>query len=423
MASLIVNLLNMRKLITVMVVMLCFTINSRAQRNEIFSPTVKSLQVVANDDWLSPPVMTLGGSNYIHIDFDDLSHTYKRFIYKVEHCEADWSISNDIFESDYMEGFDGNPIEDFSKSINTTVLYTHYALTLPNSNCRLKLSGNYRLTVYDEDNNNEKVLTACFLIVEPKMGVSMQVNTNTDIDVNLSHQQVDLNVSYGNMTVTDPMGQICTVVLQNGRWDQAVINAKANYVMNNQLVWTHNRSLIFDAGNEYHKFEMLDVHHPTLGVDKIDYVTDYFHCILFANEPRINYVYDEDADGSFYIRNSDNQENDIISDYLWVHYTMKCDRVNGNVYVNGAWTNDRFLPEYLMAYNDMKKCYEASILQKQGYYSYQYVVVNGDGKTSFLPAEGSFYQTENKYQALVYFKGPGERTYKLVGYSQVQIKS
>lgn len=392
-----------------------------AQYNEIYSQQIHSLQVVANDDWLSPPIMTLGGNNRINIDFDDFTHTYHRYIYKVEHCEADWSTSDQIFESDYLEGFNGNPIDDYAKSLNTTVLYTHYSLTLPNSNCSLKMSGNYRVTVYDNDNNDEKVLAACFMVVQPLMGVSMDITTNTDIDVNESNQQVGFSVSYGNINVTDPAGQICTVVMQNGRWDNCMVNVKPNYITNDKLVWTHNRNLIFPAGNEYHKFEMLDVHHPTLGIDRIDFVGDYFHCVLFGTEPRKNYVYDVDADGSFYIRNSDEEESNTQCDYLWVHYTLKSDPVNGRVYVNGAWTNDRFLPQYEMTYNTIKKCYEATILQKQGYYSYQYLMVQNDGSISFLPSEGSFFQTENKYQALIYYKGSGERTYRLVGYTQTKI--
>ena len=412
----------MKKIILTLCFLLSITILIKAQRNEIYSDNIKSLQVVSNDDWLSPPIMVLGGSNTMNIDFDDLSHTYHRYTYTVEHCEADWTPSTDIFESDYMEGFNGNPIDNFEKSINTTVLYTHYSLTIPNKNCQLKMSGNYRLTVYDDDNNSEKVLTAYFMVVQPVLGVSMDITTNTDIDVNASHQQVGMELSYGSLNVTDPAGQIKTVVMQNGRWDNAVFDVKPNYIMNNKLIWTHNRSLIFEAGNEYHKFEMLDVHHPTLGIEHIDFIADYYHCTLFANEPRRNYIYEPDANGSFYIRNSDNVDNNTYSDYLWVHYTMRCDRLNGNVYVNGTWTNDSFLPEYLMTYDEINKCYEATILQKQGYYSYQYLVQNDNGTSSFLPEEGSYYQTENKYQALVYFKGSGERTYRLLGYGNVTLK-
>lgn len=112
-------------------------IATHAQRNEIFSNRIATLQVVAGDDWLSPPVTFLNGKP-IHISFDDLTHEYHRYTYKIQHCEADWSVSDGLFESDYIEGFtDGNLIEDTEESLNTNMLYTHYRLTIPNKNCRL----------------------------------------------------------------------------------------------------------------------------------------------------------------------------------------------------------------------------------------------------------------------------------------------
>jgi hypothetical protein len=39
-----------------------------------------------------------------------------------------------------------------------------------------------------------------------------------------------------------------------------------------------------------------------------------------------------------------------------------------------------------------------------------------------MPEEGSFYQTENRYQALVYYKGIGQRTWRLVGFQQVTFR-
>lgn len=122
-----------------------------AVRQTIHSPHVKTLQAVVNRDWLSPPVMTLGSDDVLNIAFDELSHEYHRFTYHIEHCEADWSPSTELFESDYLSGFNDNPIEDYQNSINTTVLYTHYSMQLPNDRCRLKMSGNYRLTILDED--------------------------------------------------------------------------------------------------------------------------------------------------------------------------------------------------------------------------------------------------------------------------------
>lgn len=400
---------------------------AHAQKNEIYEKNIASLQVVAGLDWLSPPVVRLNSNNpkdRINISFDDLTHTYHRYIYKIEHCEADWTVSEGLFDNDYIEGFyEGNQIEDYEESINTNVIYTHYRLTIPNEHCRLKMSGNYKLTVYDENDDNRPMFTACFMVYENAMGVQLAATTNTDIDTNKEHQQISMAVDYGALTVIDPMSQISTVVMQNGRWDNAKINAQPQYIMPKGLKWEHNRDLIFKAGNEYHKFEVLDVTHTTMGLESITWDGSNYHAYPFACEPRPNYIYDEDANGAFYIRNSDNVENDIASDYVFVHYTLKCPRrVKGRVYVNGTWTNNQFTPEFEMCYDELNQCYTATIMQKQGYYSYQFVMIDDSGTSQIMPTEGSYYQTENKYQALVYYRIQGGRTDRLVGYQQVQYK-
>lgn len=401
--------------------------NVSAQKNEIYDKNIATLQVVAGKDWLSPPVVKLNSympDDRININFDDLTHSYRRFTYKIEHCEADWSVSEQVFESDFIEGFyEGNTIDNYDESINTNTHYTHYSLSIPNEKCRLKMSGNYKLTVYDENNDENPVLTACFMVVEPLMNIGLNVTTNTDIDFNRSHQQINMQVNYGGLRITDPISQIKTTVMQNGRYDNAKINAKPQIIMADGLRWEHNKELIFNAGNEYHKYEILDVGHPTMGIDKIEWDGQWYHVYPFACEPRHNYIYDEDANGSFYIRNSDNVENETASEYVMVHYTLKCPQpVQGDVYINGTWTNDLFTPEYKMEYDEINKCYRAVIMQKQGYYSYQFVMIGDDGKTRTMPTEGDYYQTENKYQALIYYRGQGERTDRLVGYRQIQLK-
>lgn len=412
------------------ILFLLLTLNlttSYAQKNEIYDNGIESLQVVAGSKWMSLPVIQLGShtpNDIINISFDDLTHTYHRYAYKIEHCEADWTVSDQLFTSDYISGFqDGNTIEDYEESINTNTLYTHYKLEIPNRQCSLKMSGNYKVTVYDENNNDRPIFTACFMVVEPLMGVQLNVTPNTDIDINKAHQQVEMQVNYGSINVTDYSTQIKTVIMQNRRWDNARSNTKPQYIMSDGLKWEHNRDLIFQAGNEYHKYEILDVSHPTMGIDRIIWDGTNYQVYPFACEPRHNYVYDEDANGAFYIRNSDNIENDISSEYVFVNYKLFVpEQVKGDIYINGTWTNDQFIPKYKMEFDALNKCYTAKIMQKQGYYSYQFVMLDNNGVSCVVPSEGSFYQTENKYQALIYFRGNGERTNRLVGYQEVQIK-
>jgi len=337
----------------------------------------------------------------------------------VEHCEADWTVSSELFESDYLVGFNNNPIEDYTNSINTTVLYTHYSLQIPNDRCQLKISGNYRLTVYDEE-SGERIAEVEFMVVEQAMNVGIGVTTNTDIDVNRSHQQVSVDVDYGNLSVTNLDEQVRLVVTQNGREDNAKRDLRPNYVNAKGLRWEHNRGLIFPAGNEYHKYEILDVSHPTMGIEHIEWDGHNYQVYTFTSEPRRNYLTDVDANGYFFIRNSDNTEIDYTCDYVYVHYKLKTgERYGGTMVIDGHWTAEADSAPYVMEYDEADGSYNATILQKQGYYSYQYLLVSPEGNTSSPPSEGDYYETENRYQAYVYYKKTDERTWRLVGYRQV----
>lgn len=391
-----------------------------AQRSVVHDSRISTLQVVAANNWQSMPVVALG-KGAVNISFDDLTHEYRRYAYKIVHCDATWNPSTELFASDYISGFNGElTIDDYDESLNTNCLYMHYRLRIPNENCRITMSGNYKLMVYDEDDGGRHVLTACFMVVEPQVKVAASYTSNTDVDINKSHQQVVASVDFGDIRVTDPTRQLNVVFLQNGRWDSAVRDPKPDYVSGDGLKWVHNRQLVFSAGNVYRKFEMLDMNHTTMGLEKMTWDGKNFHAFVFPDLPRLSYVHDEAPQGAFYIRNSDNEDNDFLSDYAWVHFRLAAPRQNGDVYVNGDWTHDSFQPSYKMSYEPEKGEYEGAVFLKQGYYSYQYLVLQDDGTAVPVTSEGSYFQTANKYQVLVYYRGQADRADRLVGYVEVK---
>ncbi|MBP3789246.1 MAG: DUF5103 domain-containing protein [Prevotella sp.] len=392
-------------------------------KHRILSPNLKTLQVVVNDNWTDPlPVMTLRSDDVLNVGFDELSHNFHRFIVHVEHCEPDWSPSEDIFESDWLEGFNDWALDDYDNSLNTTVLYTHYSFQLPNDQCRLKMSGNYRLHILDEDNNNNEVAVVEFRVVEQLMNLSMGMTTNTDIDFNNRSQQLSMSLDYGSLNVTQPEDQLNIIVMQNGREDNMRTDMKPSTTTPRGLTWDHCRQLIFDAGNEYHRFEVLNPTHITLGLERVAWDEDdrHYHVYPEMCEPQRNYMFYKDADGAFYVRNSDNFENDRTSDYVYVHYKLAPAKEyeKARLYVDGHWTTEA--PEtYTMSYDERDHSYNAVILQKMGYYNYQLLMEHENGQTEIVPEEGSFYQTENRYQALVYYKGIGDRTWRLVSFREL----
>lgn len=402
--------------------MAALTLPTYAQRHETFTDRIQSLTVIADGDWLSLPIYTLGEGN-VEIAFDDLTHEYHRYAYHLEHCQADWTPSSQLFDSDYCRGFaDGEVIDEPQLSNLTNTLFTHYSLTLPNEHCQPTISGNYKLTVYDDNaDDKDPILTACFMVLEPesqRMGVSLEIDDATDATIRTAHQQVAMTVNYGTFTVTNPMQQIHTVLLQNRQWHDARINSQPQYTMPDGLRWDHNKDYIFLAGNEYRKFEILSTDVASMGIEQLSWDGKDYHAFPFTSLPRSNYLYDEDADGAFLLRNSEDYLAETESDYMNVHFLLSTEPVDGDIYVNGDWTYDQFLPKYKLEKN-ANGIFETTIPLKLGYYNYQFLLVK-NGKTSPLPSEGSFYQTENKYEALVYFRRPGDRTDRLVGYGEGQ---
>lgn len=384
-------------------------------------PNIKSLQVILNDDFEALPVLQLKGHDVMHISFDELSHNYKRFTYHVEPCNPDWTPTEGLFDADWLEGINDQPIDEYDNSINTSVLYTHYAFDFPNEQTNVRISGNYRLHIVDDETQEDAAVVE-FRVLEPITNVGLGVTTNTDIDLNGRYQQVNMTVKLNGLKVTRIDEELQTFVMQNGREDNMKVNIKPNYITPQAFQWEHNRRLIFDAGNEYHKFEVLDPRHLSMGLADVmwDKETNTWHAVPYPCEQRRSYLYDEDTDGAFLLRNSDNYDAERTSEYVYVHYFLKPLREysDAHIVLNGRWTTEP-LDNYIMQYDEAEQVYKLTVMQKLGYYNYQLLLMDYDGTTHTLPEEGSFFETENKYQALVYYKATSERAWRLVGFQEI----
>lgn len=397
-----------------------------AQRTEVFTPHIRTVQVIANDDYLSPAIIRRGEGEALEVSFDHLTHDYHRFNYILTHCNADWTPS-DLIETEYLDGFNDNPIEDSEISINTTLPYTHYRLTLPNEQVQMKLSGNYRLTVYDDAEGRDKpVFTACFSVLEKEVNISAQVSSDTEVDRNKGHQQVSFNIRHKGYLIRNPQSEVTVHVLQDNRTDNMVTDLKPSYIGTDELRYEHNRALIFPAGNEYRRFEMVSTRYAGQGVESIRYHAPYYHVTLREDEPRLlNYSYDQDQNGRFVLRYDEAVDNNTEADYFFVHFSLLWEEplAEGDFYLQGAFTYDNFNEESRLKYNAEAHAYEATQLLKQGAYNYQYLyVAPGSAVGSTAQAEGNFYETENEYLILVYHRAFGERYDKLIGMQQVRYK-
>ena len=393
-----------------------------AQENICFSSRIKTLQVKVDGEKDTPPVMLLSRGHHVDISFDDLQPNYQRYTYTITHCNATWKQS-DLLTSEYMTGFETGYIKDYEPAIGTEMKYCHYSLTLPNIDTQLLVSGNYRVNIY-EDGEDEPVAQACFSIIEPHVGIEIDVTTNTDFDTYESHQQLNFTINYSGYQVSNPVNDFKYIVRQNRRWDNHVEDLRPTLMQVNRLIFNHNRSLIFAAGNEYRRFEILDEYVPTMRVEHMEYADPYYHATLFVDKQRINYLYDEDQNGRYYVHNDENIANDTESDYFFTHFTLQMPQLaGGEVYLFGDLTNNRMEEAYKMDYNILDHQYEIAIPLKQGTYNYIYMYKREDEEVGLTrPCEGDFYQTENEYEVYVYHRPFGLKYDKLVGFQKINYK-
>lgn len=392
-------------------------------RTTLVAPNLHTVQLVVDGDASQLPVIPLDGSKRMVVSFDDLTHEYRRYTYRIEHCDFEGNPTEGLFESEYLSAAsDEEVIEDYEPSTNTTVLYTHYRFTLPNTRIRPLISGNYRLTVSTENDEGEAVpmLQTYFAVVDNRVPIRPTISTNTDIDWNAQHQQLSMRMDFSNEQLRDAESEVRTLVMQNRRLDNVVVNPPCTSQNGNVLIWEHDKDLIFKAGNEYRKMELLSTRYPGMHGDYIEWFDPYYHYTLFTDAPRRNYLYDEDRDGLFLVRSESAGDPNTEADYVVIHFALASLPIAGRTYyVNGNWATTGLSPRYRMNYNPQSEAYEAAILLKTGYYNYQYLCTDATSPHAGFtaPTEGDFYQTENEYNILAYFRPTGSRYWQLVGYT------
>jgi hypothetical protein len=405
----------MKSITVLLLSFFCLTITAQVQ-TEIAPPyNIKTASFVQNSQNVVP-IFQLGEP--FEFQFDDLFGNEADYYYEITHCDYNW-IPTDIPKNEYLSGFDSQKIQEYVNSFNTLQIFSHYRLSFPNNYSKILLSGNYVLTILNTD--KEIVLKRYFVLYENMVSVPLKIRRPRTVKNIYSKHNLNFEINGGDqIQFQNPTQNLKVVLLQNGNFNTAIKNIVPQYNIGNVFVYKYDQETQFWAGNEFLNFDSKDIKNANNYVSFVNSDNDIYNTHLYLNNAKSSFPYSNYADlnGNFSIRKLDGENNTIEADYSWVYFSLSAPLANPNssVYIVGMFNNYSTVPEYKMDFNAEKGLYEKAILIKQGFTNYQYVTVNSKG---FIDSEnaidGNFYQTENDYTVLVYYKGNTDRYVRAIG--------
>ena len=210
------------------------------------------------------------------------------------------------------------------------------------------------------------------------------------------------------------------MLMQNGRFDNAITNIKPQYTIGNDLIYKYDGETQFWAGNEFLFFENKDIRAANNNIKSVDSQGGIYNAHLYTAEARANktYTYFPDINGSFVVNNIGAERNEIEADYSWVFFTLSAPTYFGkkDIYVTGMFNNYDISNDNKMEYNTQLGVYEKAIMIKQGFTNYQYAISDSNKKLDEENAiDGNFFETENNYIVLVYYRENNQRYDRIIG--------
>ncbi|MCB0755239.1 MAG: DUF5103 domain-containing protein [Flavobacteriales bacterium] len=412
-----------------------FPLLALAQNDEYFDETylryedrtyqknIKTVQFHVRNVPLSLPVIKLGSSEQLQLQFDELDAEYQDYTYTVIHCDRNWEPTN-IPQQEYIDGFLEENILNYDFSFNTVQQYIHYSFSVPNQNLRLKLSGNYVLIVYKDFDREKPIITRRFRVYEQLVEIAARVRIPMIINQRRTHQQIDVEIIHPDFDIRNPFADVALHIQQNYRWDNIKTDMKPIFIKDQRLVYDNMGEVVFEGGNEFRWIDTRSLRYQPENVSNIWYDPDSMknHVFLIPDKmlSKDHYRTFPDINGAFSIDIREGTDPTRDADYALIHHSLKYQDpiLDGGLYLYGGLTDWQIKPEHRLEYNYRDRTYEGSTYLKQGYYNYQYIYLR-DGTTQGETevTEGSFFDARQIYTLYVYHQQMGSRFDRLIGHS------
>jgi hypothetical protein len=391
----------------------------------IYQPSIHSVKFHVYGDQLSYPIIRLNSTDRLELHFDDLDADVKYYSYTYVLCNADWTPAP-ISQFDYMKGFSNVRIGTYRLSSVVLTRYTHYSAEIPDRNTSPTRSGNYLLKVFLNGDTSKLAFTRRFLVVDPKANAAATVVQPFNARFLKTHQKLQFTLNVQALRPTNVFQQIKVVILQNNRWDNAITNMQPTFNRQNILEYNTENDGLFPSQKEWRWVNLTSMRMLTDRIEKADFSSTGQHLYVKPEGERksLVYTYYRDFNGMFQLSTIEQNNPYWQADYAKVTFRYKPPQAdtyrNKKLYLFGELSGYQLTPNYQLQYNDSSGYYETTQFLKQGYYDYIYLTQDQmTHQVESIETEGSWWEAENDYTILVYYRPLGGRADELISVNRI----
>ncbi len=353
--------------------------------------------------------------------FDDFANASTVYRYTLKHYDRNWE-DDGLFFTEFANGPLNALIDQYQYSFNTTQKYTHYELQFPNEKMSPKISGNFELIVY-LDSTEKPLFKKRFSVYENTANIGLEMTRYADAREPHLNQRIQAQVVGNSQQLMNAANSVTLSVIQNNNWNISKTQLRPSSTLGNQLLFQQMK-LVFAGNNEFYYFDNKVINKAVDMVAKVDDLDGRYQTYLYPvwAFPQ-NYQYQPDVNGAFYYRRNDlgiERDPSNEGDYSWVHFALDSDKADKEIYVLGMFNDYKADKTSLMHYDEAAHQYVAKILLKQGFYNYILATKTVDGELNYGEVNGNFWQTENLYQAFLYYTPFGRSYDGLMAYGELR---
>jgi hypothetical protein len=390
----------------------------------VYRNNIQSIQFHTFGNQQGFPAYSLNGREQLFLSFDDLEGNVKSYYYTYVLCDYNWKPVN-LNPFDYIKGFTQNRLTTYRYSSLSLTRYTHYQAVLPERGSVPTRSGNYILKVYLDGDSTKLVFTKQMVVVDEKSTITAAIVQPFTPQLFSTHQKVRFSALINGINSFSAAQQVKVVILQNNNWNTAQRDIPPTFVRGNTLEYNSENIAVFPAGKEW---RWLDLRSLRLQSDRVERgiygksSTDIF-MKPDADRSSQRYVYFPDFNGMFHLTTYESINPLWQGDYATVHFSFVNESpMRDDIYLYGQFTGYQLDDRWKMKLNDSTGLYENTAFLKQGYYNYAYVARNSGGEET-RNLEGNYWETENSYTILIYYKAFNDRSDQLIGISQINSRT